>query len=173
MKKITKISSAIPALLLGWAAISVPHQLLAQDGFWVSKVPMPTSRYGLAAGVVNGAFYAVGGFNNETGFPMEQTVESYDPIANVWRTRAPMPTGRVLAAAGVVHGKLYVVGGTDFVGDMFNTVEAYDSATDSWTSKASMPGPRYGQAVAVVNGILYAMGGWDGGSTTRSGRLGV
>jgi N-acetylneuraminic acid mutarotase len=167
MKHTTNISSGILALLLAWATISVSHQALAQDGTWAAQAPMSTARYGLAAGVLNNIFYAVGGFNNETGAPMERTVEAFDPMANAWTTKAPMPSGRVLAAAGVVNGTLYVVGGTDFIGHMFATVEAYNPATDSWTSKAPMPAPRYGQAVAVVNGILYAIGGWDGGFRGR------
>ncbi len=162
MKQKRKISSAIPAMLLGLVAISVSDQALAQGGTWATTAPMPTDRYGLAAGVVNNIFYAVGGFNNEIGGPMEATVEAYDPVANAWITKAPVPTGRVLAAAGVVNGSLYVMGGTDFGGHLFATVEAYDAATDTWTRKAPMPGPGYGQAAAVVNGVLYVIGGWDG-----------
>src|SRR5438105_4081397 len=167
MKHTSRISSAIPSVLLGWAAIAVSNQALAQGGTWTAKAPMPTNRYGIAAGVVNNIFYAVGGFNNESGSPMGTTVETYDPVTNAWTTKAHMQTRRILAAAGVVNGTLYVMGGTDFVGDMFATVEAYNPATDTWTTKASMPAPRYGQAVVVVNGVLYAIGGWDGGFIGR------
>jgi N-acetylneuraminic acid mutarotase len=162
MKYRRSISSVIPAVLLGWVTISFSNQALAQGGTWATNAPMPTARYGLAAGVVNNIFYAVGGFNNEAGSPIGTTVEAYDPVANAWTAKAPMHTRRVLAAAGAVNGTLYVMGGTDFIGHMFATVEAYDPVTDTWTSKAPMPAPRYGQAVAVVNGILYAIGGWDG-----------
>ena len=167
MKHTRRISSAIPAVFLSWVTISVSNQALAQDGTWATKAPMPTDRYGLAAGVVNNIFYAVGGFNNETGSPMGTTVEADDLAGNAWTTKAPMHTRRVLAAVGVVNGTLYVMGGTDFIGHMFATVEAYDPATDTWTGKAPMPAPRYDQAVAVVNGILYAIGGWDGGFRGR------
>src|SRR5512135_1639260 len=119
MKHTRRISSAIPAVFLSWVTISVSNQALAQDGTWATKAPMPTDRYGLAAGVVNNVFYAVGGFNNEAGSPIGATVEAYDPAANAWTSRTPMHTRRVLAAAGVVNGTLYVVGGADFIGHMF------------------------------------------------------
>ena len=167
MKPTRKISARIQNVLLGAAALWSTHQTLAQDGTWTGLAPMPTDRYGLVAGVVNNTFYAVGGFNNEVGLPMERTVEAFDPIANTWTAKASMLTARVYAAGGVVNNTLYVVGGTDFVGRMVASVEAYNPATDSWTPRASMPGARYGQAVAVVNGILYALGGWDGGFTGR------
>ncbi len=164
--KLTRKTPRILAVVLGSLAISVNDQALAQEVTWTPKASMPTARYGLVAGVVNNIFYAVGGFNNEIGRPIETTVEAYDSAANAWTSKAPMPTGRVLAAAGVVNDTLYVLGGTDFGGTMFATVEAYNPANNSWVRRAPMPAPRYGQAVAVVNGILYAVGGW-GGSTGR------
>jgi len=165
--KLTRKTSTTLALVLGSVAISVNDPAVAQEVTWTPKTSMPTARYGLAAGVVNNIFYAVGGFNNEIGRPMETTVEAYDPVANAWTTKAPIPTGRVLAAAGVVNDTLYVLGGTDFGGTMFATVEAYNPGNNSWVRRAPMPAPRYGQAVAGVNGILYAVGGWDGGRLGR------
>src|SRR5882762_468209 len=100
--KLKKKTSTILAVVLGSVAILVNYQAVAQEPTWTPKTSMPTARYGLAAGVVNNIFYAVGGFNNEIGRPMETTVEAYDPVANAWTTKAPIPTGRVLAAAGVV-----------------------------------------------------------------------
>jgi len=129
--KLTRTSTTL-ALVLGSVAISVNDQALAQEVTWTPKASMPTARYGLAAGVVNNIFYAVGGFNNEIGRPMETTVEAYDSVANAWTTKAPMPTGRVLSAAGVVYDRLYVLGGTDFNGSLFATVEAYNPANNSW-----------------------------------------
>ena len=159
--KLTRKTYTTLALVLGSVAIAVNDQTVAQEVTWIPEASMLTARYGLAAGVVNNIFYAVGGFNNEVGRPMETTVEAYDAVANAWTTKAPIPTGRVLAAAGVVNDTLYVLGGTDFIGTMFATVEAYRPGNNSWVRRAPMPAPRYGQAVAGVNGILYAVGGWD------------
>jgi N-acetylneuraminic acid mutarotase len=168
MKFDRRFLSSTLGVFIGTLALSAGNHVLAQDGSWTNEAPMHVNRYGLAAGVVSNIFYAVGGFNNETGLPMERTLEAYDPALNQWTTKTLMPTPRVYAAAASVNGKLYVMGGVDFVGHFFPVVEAYDPATDSWSTKSPMPGSRYGQATAVVNGIIYAMGGWDGGLVGRT-----
>src|SRR5207249_2193257 len=118
---------------------------------WSTRTSMPTPRSSLAAGVVNGTLYAVGG-NYTTG-----PVEAYDPITDMWRTKAPLPTWRYGLGVGIVNGILYAVGG--YSGGAVGTLEAYDPVTDTWTTKASMPTARCDLAAGVVNGILYAVGG--------------
>ena len=120
----------------------------------------------LAAGVVNGVLYAVGGWSNgdhETWSRGDYvaTVEAYDPATDMWETKASMPTARGELAVGVVNGVLYAIGGRRGDPDqaVFATVEAYDPATDMWTTKAPMPTARRSLAVGVVDGILYAVGG--------------
>ena len=92
------------ALLLAFAAscedpesrvvsLRSPPNFLAAvgPGVWTTKAPMPTPRTGLAAGVVNGILYAVGG---NDGVSFLGTVEAYDPATNTWTTKASMPTVR-------------------------------------------------------------------------------
>jgi N-acetylneuraminic acid mutarotase len=43
---------------------------------WTTKTPMPTTRAGLAIGVVNNKIYAIGGHG---GGSLLSTVEEYDP----------------------------------------------------------------------------------------------
>jgi N-acetylneuraminic acid mutarotase len=148
-------------------------RLASVEGFeaaantWTTKAPMPTERSNLAAGVVNGIVYAVGGFNRVS----LATLEAYDPATDSWTTRAPMPTARSGLAVGVVNGVLYAVGGHSdawgSAGDLA-TVEAYDPVTNSWTTKAPMPTARSGLAVGVVNGVLYAVGGYSGRTTVEA-----
>ena len=119
------------------------------------KTPMPTARYGLAVGVINGILYAVGGQNNSAYL---STVEAYDPTTDSWTTTAPMPTARTALGVGVINGILYAVGGES--AGKLNTVEAYDPATDSWSTKMHMPGRgarNFG--VGVLEHILYTAGG--------------
>lgn len=133
---------------------------------WTTMAPMPTGREGLAAGVVNGILYAVGGWNGT------KTIEAYDPIANVWVTKTPMPTERAYPAIGVVNGILYVVGGLGFSGGAYvplATVDAYDPVTNTWTAKAPMSTARFMLGAGVVNGVLYAVGG----NTNNIGCCGV
>jgi len=81
---------------------------------WRAKAPMPTPRYGLAVGVINGILYAVGGRNMAPG-GIFTTVEAYDPITNRWSAKAPMPAGRAGLAVGTIDGILYVVGGASLI----------------------------------------------------------
>jgi hypothetical protein len=126
---------------------------------WTAQASMPTARWLLAAGVVNGILYAVGGKNDGT----LATVEAYDPATNTWTTKASMSTARWLHAAGVVNGILYAVGGNNGFDDVA-TVEAYDPATNTWTTKAPMSNARRGLAAGVVDGTLYAVGGVGSGT---------
>jgi len=124
-------------------------------GHWSSKAAMPTARYGLAVGVVNGILYAVGGY----GFNgILNTLEAYDPATNTWITKAPMPTARGDLAVSVVNGVLYAVGGVGG-GPPLSTVEAYDPSRNTWSEKSPMPTAREYLAVGVVKGLLYVVGG--------------
>ena len=122
---------------------------------WTTNAPLPLPRGDLAAGVINGVLYAVGG----GGGGIFGNVDAYDPAANSWTAKAALPTPRALLAAGVVNGVLYALGGVDQSGNVVGTVEAYDPVTNSWSTRAPLPTPRSFLAAAVVNGVLYAVGG--------------
>jgi N-acetylneuraminic acid mutarotase len=152
----------------GWDGMFALGTVQAFDpatGVWSTRAPMPTPRFGLAVGVVNGILYAVGGYDR-SNVPVA-TVEAYDPATNTWTPRAPMPTARSSPGVGVVNGVLYAVGGVDRNGVGGNgtpdgrlaTVEAYDPVTDTWSTRTPMPTRRGHPGVAVVDGVLYAVGG--------------
>ena len=132
---------------------------------WTTLAPLPTHRYDVAAGSVNGIIYAVGGW----GFPNPgpccymNLLEAYDPSSDSWTTKAPLPIARTGMSVGVVNGILYVVGGlTPAVGEgggLESRVDAYDPSTNSWTAKAPMSVARNGVGIADVNGVLYVIGG--------------
>lgn len=124
---------------------------------WKRRAGMPTARSCLAAGVVNGALYAIGGVY-DGNLQALKIVEAYDAATNTWAVKAHMPTARYCLAAGAVNGILYVIGGYGS-NDASTKVEAYDPAADAWTTKANMPTGRAFLAAGVVNGILYAVGG--------------
>ena len=129
---------------------------------WSPRASMSTARSELAAGVVNGKLYAVGGAGVGGSFGSLATVEAYDPATNTWTTKASMSTPRAGAAVAVVNGTLYAVGGIDYGYGSLATVEAYDPVTNTWTPRASMSTPHYAATAVVVNGKLYAVGGGGG-----------
>jgi N-acetylneuraminic acid mutarotase len=134
---------------------------------WNTLAPMPHASGYLAAGVVNGILYAVGGqVDPASNGPTLNYLQAYDPATDSWTMKAPMPTARRALAVAVANGVLYAIGGQpDVMGSpMLATVEAYDPATDSWSIKAPMPTARDGLAAGTVNGIIYAAGGFDGTS---------
>jgi N-acetylneuraminic acid mutarotase len=131
---------------------------------WTTKAAMPTARFGLAGGVVNGTLYAVGGAYNVNGGGPLNSVEAYDPASNTWSTKAAMPTARVGLAVGVINGILYAVGGCDNKTTNphnYNTLEAYNPVTDTWTTKAPMPTARQYPGAGVINGRLFVVGGYN------------
>jgi N-acetylneuraminic acid mutarotase len=128
---------------------------------WTAKAPMPTPRFGVAVGVVNGLLYAVGGHGPDFGDPLT-VVEAYDPISNTWVSKASLPTARSGLDVGVVNAVIYAVGGgaSSTTGtSIVSTVEAYDPTTNTWTTKAPMPTARRFLRIGVLNGVLYAIGG--------------
>jgi N-acetylneuraminic acid mutarotase/sugar lactone lactonase YvrE len=135
----------------------------AAEDTWTRKADMPTSRWGLCSGVVDGKIYCIGGGQQPYSNYLS-TVEVYDPKTSTWTKKADMPTGRAFAWANVVNGKIYVVGGSPRNDTSTSTVEEYDPVTDTWTRKADMPTARTWFSTSVVNGKIYAI---SGGYTTN------
>ncbi|KAF2672701.1 galactose oxidase [Microthyrium microscopicum] len=96
---------------------------------WVERAAMPTTRGGVAGGVVGKKIYIFGGEGNakvQTGvFP---DVDVYDAPSNKWSSEAAMKSPRHgLGAAAVVGETLYLVGGGKTMGiaDPVTTNESY------------------------------------------------
>jgi hypothetical protein len=126
---------------------------------WITKAPMPTPRFEMAAAVVSGKIYVVGGgqhSENDVGYDAN---EVYILSNDSWITRTPIPTARRGLAAGVINKRIYAVGGWDYTGNLDKN-EEYNPVNDRWVEKAPMPTSRYGLGVGVVNDSLYAIGGF-------------
>jgi N-acetylneuraminic acid mutarotase len=158
MQPFLKSTRIATAFLLVLVSIGAAGTALAQYGLWENRAPMPTARYGAAAGVIDGKLYVAGGWNGASNLT---TLEVYDPATDTWTTKAPMPTARNDVGGAVIDGKFYVVGGGTS-NQKYSNLEVYDPATDTWTTKAPMAAPRSSPAVGVIDGKLYVAGGCQG-----------
>ncbi len=145
-------TSQIPPSGYSFAGLTVRSDWIRP---WTSRASMPTARTRLAATVVNGKIYAIGGMNSGG---LSATVEEYDPTTDTWTTKALMPTARFFLAAATANGKIYALGGYGNNAP-FNTVEEFDPATNTWMTRASMPTLRAELAASEVDGRIYVMGG--------------
>ena len=71
---------------------------------------MPTERYGLDVGVVNGIVYAVGGLGG-SAWQYLATVEAYDPATDTWTEKPPISMPRYFLNVAGIGDRLYAVGG--------------------------------------------------------------
>jgi N-acetylneuraminic acid mutarotase len=132
---------------------------------WTTQADLPNANpsnnagWGMAADVLNGKLYAVGGYNwSAQGMNKTREYES-----NNWTFKTNMPTSRSWLGAKFIDGKLYAVGGYNWDNTVkLATLEVYDPATNTWTAKQSMPMGLTGVATAVFGGKLYVMGGYTG-----------
>ncbi len=137
------------------------------SGTWTILPSMPTAREGLAAGVIGGKLYVVGGIvrpgNYSSAGASTGALEVFNPATNTWTTLAPMPTPRWAHAVGAIGGKLYVVGGRriDTSNPRGDTgvlpVEVYNPRTGAWSTDTPIPKPRQQLVAGVINGKIYAV----------------
>jgi len=93
---------------------------------WTTLAPMPTPRYLLVAGAIDGILYAAGGTDNTNTFA---TVESYNPATNTWASEPSMPAATYLPAAGVIGHTFYLAGGNTLHNQLVNAVQAFTLTT--------------------------------------------
>jgi N-acetylneuraminic acid mutarotase len=124
---------------------------------------IPTVREHLAAVVLDGRIWAIGGRWPERG--NLGTVEVYDPATDRWTSAPPLPTPRSGLTAAVLDGRIHVVGGEALSGGRtFEQHEVFDPRTGVWRSEAPLVPARHGLASAVADGRWYVIGG-----ATRAG----
>ncbi len=154
--KLYVIGGYVARLLSIWNGTDTVYEYDPATNRWRGRAPMPTPRGALAAVVVEGRIYAVGGKDRtDTG-----ALEVYDPAGDSWKRLRPMPTPRNHIAAEVVDGRIYVFGGrTDHTGGNVGVTEMYDPHTDTWQERAPMPTSRSGIGAAALGGKVYVPGG--------------
>ena len=83
-------------------------------GEWSERAPMPTSRAGHAAAVLDGRIYVLGGEGNgDHPSGVFDDNEVYTPATDTWEVLAPIPTRRHGTGAATVDGQIILPGGAD------------------------------------------------------------
>jgi hypothetical protein len=111
---------------------------------WETKRPMPHTRAGVNAHVIDGKIYLLGGNSSAN--------DAYDPAADTWAVKAPIPInlyeyGWWTCCSAVLDRKIHVVG----LGVNVHFHLVYDPKNDSWSSGALWsPGAIYSSAAATT-----------------------
>jgi N-acetylneuraminic acid mutarotase len=146
-------NGASDADLDGYSGVVEAYDLTA--GTWASLASLPTPRRGLVLVNLDGALYALGGFNAFDGFL--GVVERYDPSRNAWE-RLDWAIAPRTWAAGLADGAgIVLIGGFDGSGPLARVerIEARSGArcnlaplqvARSWLAAVPLPG---GRAVTV------------------------
>jgi N-acetylneuraminic acid mutarotase len=126
------------------------------SGTWAGGADMGVGRNHVAAAVVDGLLYVLGGRP-----PGLSVVERYDPATDAWTTLAPMNTARSGFVAVVVGVKIVVFGGEELIagGQTIEQVEIYNPGTDNWGDLPDMRTPRHGLGGASKGGRVFALEG--------------
>ena len=122
---------ALGSVLVILGLLCIAFVTRAAGEAWTTKSNMPTARYGLAANIVEGKIYAIGGWGWGSGYLT--TVEEYDPATDTWKSKRPMPTPRSGISAAIVNNKIYIIGGYGGLGGQYkylSVVEEYDPSLD-------------------------------------------
>lgn len=126
---------------------------------WTSVAPMSLGRRLLALVALNGKLYALGGdFQGNPYVTATNSVEAYDPVANVWTPKAPMPVLKSTFGAARLGNTIVTVGGATTT-QRLASVDSFDPVSNLWTALPPMPTARDRTAAVVLDGKLLVMGG--------------
>ncbi len=132
-------------------------------GSWKEVAGLPAGRGCLAAGVLNGALYAVGGYDDSGN--VKTNVYRFN--GTNWTEVAGLPAPRQSPAAGTLNGSLYVIGG-ELSENGQRSVYRYNGT--SWSEVAGLSQGRSALGAGVLNGALYAVGGFGVGTVATTER---
>ncbi len=77
---------------------------------WETKARLPGIESGMAAAVLDGKLFLVGGFGRASEFALDN-VDAYDPLTNRWMAKAPLPVGSNGGAAATAGGRIFYMAG--------------------------------------------------------------
>ncbi len=112
---------------------------------WETKEPMPTSREGMDANVVDGKIYVTGGRTDNFRSINTPVNEVYDPTTDSWTIKASVPFAVGRPEVVVVDDEIFVIGSS--------RLQIYDPETDEW-SQGEHPPVGGGYGAGVTSGVL-------------------
>jgi len=134
----------------------------AGAGDWRVIGSAPTARQQVAATVLNGRIWVVGGLVGTEKAAATTRVESYDPAINSWSAAPPLPRALHHATAVAYRGELIVIGGWEPRGSNltgFTSGEVQALRDGKWVRLAPLNHPRAAAAAAVVDDKIVVTGG--------------
>lgn len=139
-----------------------PPTSKATGSGWTARAAAPIQRTEVAAGVLGGRIWVLGGFT-DAGHPAAE-VAIYDPASDKWTSGPALPEPVHHGSAAGDGSRLWVAGG--YVGHgssqkPTDAVRVIDSATGAWTNGPALPSPRGAGALA-----------WDGRRLLFGGGVG-
>lgn len=99
-RSLLHLQKPVIARILGFGTVESYDPL---TDTWTRKADMPTARWGLATGVVNGKIYAIGG-GNAARDVVYNTVEIYNPQGDLNEPFAVSPQGKLATMWGKIKG---------------------------------------------------------------------
>ena len=144
-----KVSKSKRAMFMGY-----------KTNTWYTTKGMPTPRNGVAAAVVDGKIYVIGGADIRN-WDRVSTVEIFDPKTEMWVRGPDMPSRRDSLKAVAVEGKIYAIGGW-YSSSWLRTLEILDVNKKVWTKGPNMNNPRSDFGAVVVRNKIYVIGGSTG-----------
>ncbi|MFM7538494.1 MAG: Kelch repeat-containing protein [Planctomycetota bacterium] len=143
---------------------------LRGGGEWVREADMPNPRGHLAAAVVEGKIYALGGANGHDRKQVDLPhCDRYDPATKRWQSIAKLPEGRShFEGSTIVHGgRIIVVAGRCNSSkpprmNVSDIIE-YDPESDSWRVLATNPLRVMAPSAQIIGQRLFIVGGGLGG----------
>ena len=126
----------------------------------------------LAAAVVDGKIYAIGGMPG-SGSTALNYCQEYDPVAGTVTDKTAMPTARQFLGAVAWNDTLIYVMGGQSGSSYYSTIEIYDPANDAWTTATPLPEANRSFACGIAGDIIYVTGGYSGSGYRTATRIGV
>ena len=112
--KIYVIGGRVGSVYISWGSDVALNEVYdtATDTWGPSAARMPTTRSGLAFGVIGGKIYVAGGEWQDTVVQSTfRSFEAFDPATNTWQVLPPMAIARHGVASAVSGNKFYVMSG--------------------------------------------------------------